>query len=51
MKTNLEILYAARVAIIDAIENYGQAAGLANAERALALLNFYLQDEVTYGND
>jgi len=49
MLSNQEILHAARAAIIDAIENPEPDAGLASAERALALLSAYLNEEAHNG--
>ncbi len=50
MTTNFEIIQAARAAVIDAIENPEPDAGLASAERALALLSAYLNEEIYYAN-
>lgn len=43
--SNYELIQQARAAIIDAIENPEPEAGLASAERALALLTYYLHEE------
>jgi len=50
MMTSLEIIQAARAAIIDAIENPDADEGLVSAERALALLSAYLNEEVYYAS-
>lgn len=43
--TSYEMLLAARAAILNAIENPEPDEGLRSAERALALLNAYLNEE------
>jgi hypothetical protein len=48
--TSFEIIQAARAAIVHAIENPETDEGLASAERALALLSAYLNEEIYYAH-
>jgi len=45
--TYRDLIEAALVAVIDAVENDDDAAGLASAERAIALLKTYLYEADT----